>query len=130
MNRKEEQLAASMRRILGELIGRGLSDPRIKGMVSITELQLVAKGRVANVHISVLPQSEGPLSVKGLQNAAKHLRGKVGAALGLRVCPKLKFVLDGSLKSEADILGAIREAVESDTELPPISADSGDEQER
>ena len=130
MNRKNEQLAASIRRVLGELIGRGLSDPRIKGLVSITEVQLVAKGRVADVHISVLPATEEALSLKGLRHAAIHLRGKVGDVLGLRVCPELKFVLDSSLKTQADILGAIREAVEDSPESSSFTAENGDQQER
>ena len=115
MNRKEEQLASSIRRVLGDLISRGLSDPRIRGMVSITEVRLVARGRVAEVGVSVLPAENGPMSLRGLSHAAAHLRKKVGQTLRLRLCPEIRFVLDESLKTQADVLGAIQDAVASDS---------------
>ncbi len=128
MNRKTEQLASSLRRVLGELIGRGLSDPRIQGLVSVTGVQLVAKGRTAEVGVSVLPAEHGPLALQGLNSAAAHLRSKVGDVLRLRVCPEIRFVLDDSLKNQADVLGAIREAVGAEEVPDPVQ--ESDEQEQ
>ena len=127
MNRKEEQLASSIRRVLGDLISRGLSDPRIRGMVSITEVRLMDRGRVAEVWVSVLPAEDGPVSLRGLNHAAAHLRKKVGQTLRLRLCPEIRFVLDESLKTQADVLGAIQDAVASDARNTETR--TGDQQE-
>jgi ribosome-binding factor A len=111
MSHRREQLESSLQRALGELIAVGLHDPRIRGLVSVTGVEVSPDNHYATVGISVLPASAQALSIEGLNAAAGHLRAQLGGKLEIRTVPQLRFHADPSLKKQAAILGAIRQAV-------------------
>ena len=96
-------MAAQIRRSLQLLLAKGLNDPRIRGLVSITGVDLSPDHTNARVLVSVLPGEHGPLAVAGLRHAAGRLHGQVGRALRLRRVPRLDFELDDSLKKQPTI---------------------------
>ena len=53
-------------------------------------------------------------TIQGLRHAARHIQSLVGKELRSRAIPHLSFSLDESLKKQAGVLSAIREAVEED----------------
>jgi ribosome-binding factor A len=122
---RREQLASSLQRALGELIAEGLADPRIRGLISVTGVDLSPDNQYADVRISVLPESGQALTVQGLQSAAGHLRAEIGRKLRIRNMPRLRFEADASLKKQAQVLNAIRKAVGDEAPAPP--SDSGEE---
>ncbi len=98
---RHAHVAAQIRRSLQLLLAKGLNDPRIRGLVSITGVDLSPDHTNARVLVSVLPGEHGPLAVAGLRHAAGRLHGQVGRALRLRRVPRLDFELDDSLKKQA-----------------------------
>ena len=125
MSHRREQLASSLQRALGELIAEGLGDPRVRGLVSVTGVDVSADMHYADVHVSVLPESGQQLAVQGLQSAAGHLRAEVGRKLLIRSVPQLRFLADLSLKKQAKILDAIRHVV--DPQSAPSTDATGEE---
>ncbi|MSR69491.1 MAG: 30S ribosome-binding factor RbfA [Phycisphaerales bacterium] len=87
------QVASVLQRALQERIVRGLSDPRLQGMVSIQEVLMSPDLLSARVKVSVLPADRGPLSVAALRNAVGFLRSSLRESTSLRRVPELKFEL-------------------------------------
>lgn len=86
-----------IQRELSDLI-RGLKDPRVQTMLSITRVDTTSDLRYAKVHISVLEESRENEAMKGLRSAGGWLRRELGQKLQLRYTPELVFELDNSLK--------------------------------
>lgn len=118
MSHRREQLASALQRTIGELITHGLHDPRVRGLISVTGVELSPDNREAQVRVSVLPATAEPLAVQGLAAAAGHLRAQVGKKLRTRSVPHLRFVADPSLKKQAEILDAIRKVVPQEESTP------------
>ena len=86
-----------IQRELSDLI-RGLKDPRVQTMLSITRVDTTSDLRYAKVHISVLEESRENEAMKCLRSAGGWLRRELGQKLQLRYTPELVFELDDSLK--------------------------------
>jgi ribosome-binding factor A len=115
-----------VQRIVQTEIQRGLSDPRLRGLVTVLGVDVSPDLEDASVRVSVLPAELGPLSVQALQHAAAHLRRTVLKESRVRHAPRLRFVLDDSLKRAAELDAAMREAAEAAaTEQDP--ADGGED---
>src|SRR6188508_1792500 len=95
------QVASVIRRVVQDRLIRGLHDPRVRGLVSVTEVQVTEDLAEAIIRISVLPVENAPLSLKGLRSAAGHLRSELAQAMSSRRAPRLRFELDDSLKRAA-----------------------------
>ena len=112
MSRRKEQLESSLRKALGVVLSSGLADPRIRGLITVTGVRVSDDRKRAVIGISVLPEEQGELTVHGLKAARVHIQTEVSGKLRARSLPEFVFQLDGSLKKQAEVLGAIREAGE------------------
>ena len=77
MSHRREQLESSLQKTIAHVISVGLADPRIRGMISVTRVEVIEDGRTAKVHISVLPEHHVSRSMHGLQSSANHIREEV-----------------------------------------------------
>lgn len=109
MNHQREQLESSLQKMVAKVIQAGLADPRIRGMISVTKVQIADEGRTAIVSVSVMPGQHESRSIHGLQSSAKHIRIEVGKLLRIRTMPNLRFELDRSLKKQAEIYATLQE---------------------
>lgn len=104
MSHKPEQLAHEVQHAVQQLLARGLNDPRISGLITITKARVQADLKRAELFVSIFPAERQDLTMHGLKSAAKHLRRQVGDMVRTRSIPELVFVLDESLKKEAAVL--------------------------
>jgi len=107
---RQGHLEARVRRALQMLLAKGLNDPRVRGLVSVTEVDLAPDQSHAIVRVSVLPAEAGPLTVAGLRHAAPRLASEVGAVVRSRRLPGLDFRLDERLKNQASFDAALSSA--------------------
>lgn len=118
MSRRNEQFTAELTRAIQETLVRGLQDPRISGLITVTGVKVTEDLRDATVSVSVLPEQKQELTVRGLQEAASHIRHQVGEIINARRLPTLNFRLDTSLKKEAAVIRALARAAEERGALP------------
>lgn len=102
------QVAGEVRRALQAELARGLNDPRVQGMVSITEVVLTPDLTEARVRVSVLPEDRASLTLSGLRAAAGFLRRRVMDETRIGRVPRIEFELDARLKREAALDAALR----------------------
>ncbi|MEE8154420.1 MAG: 30S ribosome-binding factor RbfA [Phycisphaerales bacterium] len=109
MTRRTDQVASLIRRAVQSQLSRGLNDPRVRGMVSVTRVTVAADLSEAIILVSVMPVEHAQLTLRGLQHAAAHIRGELGRTARLRRQPRLTFKLDDSMRHAAEAMAAIME---------------------
>lgn len=90
------------------MIMRDLKDERIKGIVSVTEVECTADCRSARVYISVFGSEEeqsGTIAV--LNEQVGYIRGELCRRLQMRFAPELSIKLDDSLERGAKVSALI-----------------------
>lgn len=119
MPRRPDQVASLIQRAVQAVLGRGLGDPRIRGLVSVTKVRVDQALTQAEVFVSVLPGEHGELTLKGLQHAAPRFQAAVGEAARLRRVPRIRFHLDESIKKQAEFDAALADARQDDATEEP-----------
>lgn len=125
---KREHLASALQRAVQQVIARGLADPRVSGLISITEVRVTPDNRLAVCRVSVMPHDREALTLQGLRHSAAHIRRKAGDLIEVRSMPEIVFELDESLKKQAETLVAIskiREERERTESAPGAEASPG-----
>ncbi len=102
------QVAGEVRRALQAELARGLNDPRVQGMVSVTGVEISPDGSVARVSLSVLPAGRASLTLSGVRAAKGFLRRRVMDETRIPRVPRLEFELDDSIKRQAALDDALR----------------------
>ncbi len=105
------RVAHEFQREIGELLARGLKDPRITGFVTVTGAKMSPDLKEATVYVSVhAGEAERARTMEGLQAAATFLQREVARLIGLRHTPHLRFVYDESIERGDRIDRLLREA--------------------
>ncbi len=102
------QLASYIRREVQLMLSAGLSDPRVQGMISITEVLMTPDLLEARISVSVMPQDRERLTLSGLRSAAGHLRLRLLHEGRLGRIPQLVFEVDDRLKKGAALEAVLR----------------------
>src|SRR5690554_1426365 len=106
MVQHQEQVASVLQRAVQTVLTRGLNDPRIRGLITVTSVKVAPDMVNATVNVSIHPQEVAKTTMKGLQAAAKHIRTEMARHVEMRRVPDLAFKLDESLKKQAAVLAA------------------------
>ena len=130
-NHKVEQVASAIQRGVQEVIARGLQDPRISGLITVTEVRVTQDFTQAIISVSVLPEDREALVHHGLEAAKNFIRREVGEKVRMRQVPQLVFKIDHSLKKQAAVLKDInRAAAEIRPEAPAEPGEGTKEQQQ
>jgi len=116
MSVHKEKTVSVLSRAIQSVLSRGLNDPRVRGMMTVTDVKVSDDMANATVMVSVFPEEAAELTVHGLCHAAQHIRTEVGNSVRIRRMPHLTFKVDRRLKRESSVLSAINEAVRADEE--------------
>ena len=108
MSQRREKFVSALRSVVANLIRTELSDPRIRGLVTVTRVEISPDLRFARVYVSVLgDEGEQRSSLAGLRHGAGHLQSLLKKHLEFRSCPKLDFRLDEELKESLATMALI-----------------------
>ncbi|GEM_PF-873619 len=110
---RPKQVASLLSRIIQERISRGFADPRIRGLVSVTNVDLADNLLIITVSISVMPDKYGVRVIAGLKSATGLFKKAIKDETVLRRVPEIRFKLDESIKSDAALDAAIRDGIGS-----------------
>lgn len=103
---RQGRLGEEIRKIISDLLIRGLKDPRLSAMISITAVEVTSDGSYATVFLSVLGMdSDEEKAAKQQQDALDALNGakgfirkEIGRQIKLRHVPELIFKIDKSME--------------------------------
>lgn len=117
------QVASVIGRAVQMEIQRGISDPRVRGMVTVLGTDVTPDLEDATVRVTVLPGEYGPLTVQALNHAAPHFRKALFEETSMRRVPRVRFTLDDTLKKAAAVDLAIRHAATEEPGEPGKDCD-------
>ena len=104
------RLNEQIREELSELLHREMRDPRLSGLISITDVETTADLAASLVYVSVLGSDDDAEEVlRALRHAAGYLRRELGERVRVRRLPTLDFRLDPSIARGARIMQLLRE---------------------
>lgn len=116
-SRRQKQINQTIRRELSDLLARQVGDPRIDGIISITEVDISADLKQAKVYISVMGDEQQKAEVfEGLDSASDFLRHELGSRIRIRYIPRLIFKRDDTLEKAEHLLQLINQSA---SENPP-----------
>ena len=119
--RRIERVNGVLREEISSLMSSQVNDPRLKGLITITQVRTASDLRTARVYVSVMgKESVRQEALAGIQSSATFLRRELRGRVSLRYIPFLKFVLDDAMM-EADRLMRIID----DLPLPDASESDG-----
>ena len=110
MSRRQQRLNEQFREEISDLLLRQLKDPRLAGIVSITQVSISPDMKRASVFISVLGDEEQKQTVlKGMVAASGFIRRELGHRLDIRYIPEIECRLDETIEKGAHILDLIKQ---------------------
>ncbi|MDD5066903.1 MAG: 30S ribosome-binding factor RbfA [bacterium] len=106
MKYRLERINELMRRELSDLIMKEVKDPRIKGLVSITQVKVDQDLKNAKIYVSIygVSKKEKEKVLAGLVSSSKFLHFKLSENIRLKIIPTLNFILDESIEKAFRII--------------------------
>jgi ribosome-binding factor A len=110
---RARKVESQIREIVGEEVAT-LSDPRIRGLVTVTGVRVSPDLANATVFYSVLSGERAEEAQEGLQSAAGRIQAALGAQTRLKRTPRLRFEPDPVVERAKRIESALREVRSDD----------------
>lgn len=105
------RVAHEFQRELSSVLARGLKDPRVTGLVTVTGAKMSPDLKEVVAYVSILGEEKVVAeTLVGLKAAAGYLQREVARAVKLRYTPHLRFVFDESVGRGDRIDRLLREA--------------------
>lgn len=109
---RSRRIAEQIQRELAELLRLELKDPRVSGLVTITEVEVSHDQSHAKVFFTLLGDARKiDETTEGLRRAAGFLRSQLAQRMKLRTVPQLDFRYDASVERGVRLTRLIDEAV-------------------
>jgi len=98
VSRRTERVQSLIRHELGQILQQEIKDPRITGLVSVTNVEVIPDLRRARIYVSVYGEREAQDgALLALNSAKSFLRHELGHRMNLRYSPELDVHLDHSM---------------------------------
>ena len=109
---RTRKVESQLKEIVGEEVAT-LSDPRIRGLVTVTGVRVSPDLSTATVFYSVLSHEDLEGAREGLQSAAGRVQASVGAQTRLKRTPRLRFEPDPVVENVDRIEAALKDIRET-----------------
>ena len=94
---RHERVAEEILHELGTMVAGELKDPRIAGLVTVTEVRVTPDLKHARVFVSVMgDETEQKSTITGLTAAVGYIRHELTERIQFRRAPEIHFILDHS----------------------------------
>ena len=108
MSLRNERVRKTLMKEISDILLREIKDPKISGLVSITDIEVSHDNSYAKVFYSILSSEDKKQDIiNAIEKNTSKIRYEVGKRIRLRLTPELKFILDESLERGARITDLI-----------------------
>jgi ribosome-binding factor A len=115
MRIRPERVAEMIKRETADILENQVRDPRVSGMVSVTDVEVTPDLSFARIYVSVLASTTPVDAVlQALQSAAPFVRRRLAPRLELREMPEIRFIRDDSLERGARVDELLRRIAEGE----------------
>ena len=103
---RQGRLGGEIQKIISSMLMNGIKDPRLSGMISITDVDVTGDGSYAKCLVTVLDTSQEEEKktekeqevLDGLKSAKGLFKREIGKQMKIRHIPELLFEIDRSLE--------------------------------
>lgn len=114
---RSDRIAEEIKKATSEIIAHDLKDPRIKGLISVTDVDVTKDLRNAKIYVSIYgDESVKQESFEGLKSAEQFVRWEIGQKVVMKYLPEITFVLDESIEKGFRIFKLLEEVKKQDEE--------------
>ena len=99
MNRVDEQLKEE----ISKIISQELSDPKLTGMISVSNVKTTPDLRYARVFVTMIGCKSQKENLAILKKSSGYIRTLIAKRVNLRITPELVFEFDESIEYGAKI---------------------------
>lgn len=108
MHSRADKIRKALMREVSDIIQREVKDPRISGVVSVTDVEVSSDYKYAKVYISVYGSDEQrEQTMEALEESSGRVRSAVGKRIRMRNTPEIEFRRDDSLERGSRITSLI-----------------------
>lgn len=109
MSLRNERVRKTLMKEIADIIQKDIRDPRIAGVISITDIELSHDNSFAKVYFSVFTTNDDAKeqTIKALEDNVSKIRYEVGKRIRLRLTPELRFIPDDSLERGTKVMDLI-----------------------
>ena len=101
---RSDRIAEEIKKELSDIIRHDMNDPRVKGLVSVTHVEVSRDISTASIFLSSLgDDGEQAEMLKAVKQATGFIRRELARRLKLRAMPELVFRADISIRTGARI---------------------------
>lgn len=112
MKRRTLQVASTLEKAVAEVLARGLSDPRARGLITVIGVEVTDDFSLAKISVTIMPEEHEQITMHALTAAAGYIRREAMKHIHLREMPHLTFYLDTGLKNQARVFELLNKAAE------------------
>jgi ribosome-binding factor A len=122
--RRIQRIQSRLRQDIANLFLTELKDPRLKGIISITEVKVSKDLSHARVLYSVLgSDADRRTAARFIEDARGFIQKTVAEGLEIRTSPHLDFVYDDAIEKGTKVSKLIDQAIAADTRGDPSTGD-------
>ena len=108
MSLRNERVRKTLMKEISDILLREIKDPKISGLISITDVEVSHDNSYAKVFYSILSSDDKKQDIiSAIEKNTPKIRYEIGKRIRLRLTPELKFILDESLERGARITDLI-----------------------
>lgn len=105
---RSERVRKALIREVSTLLQRNIKDPRISGIVSVTDVELSSDCRHAKIFVSIFGEKEEQdKTMKALESSTGYIRTEISKRLEMRFSPEIVFKMDDSLERGSRVSGIL-----------------------
>lgn len=115
---RRKKIGEEIKKVVGNALIKGIKDPRVSKLSSVTHVEVTADFRYATIYVSVFdPKHDMELHLKGLNSAKGFIRKEIGKHVKLHYTPEPIFKADRSVEQGMHI-DAIIDTLNKGDETP------------
>jgi ribosome-binding factor A len=139
ISRRINRISKVIQTVVSGVIQNHISDPRIRGLISVTRVETSADLGHARIFLRVagVDEKQQQLSLEGIRHAGGFIRSRLAHELVTRTCPTLTFAIDDLLQKELDfhrLIDKVSRELHREEELPgqtePMAFSGPDDEEQ
>jgi len=99
MNSRGERIRKALIKELSDIIQHKVKDPRIKGIISVIDVELSPDNKYAKAYVSIFGADEAKSEVmEAIEDSTSFIRGEISRRIRMRFTPEIRFFLDESIE--------------------------------
>lgn len=127
---RNRRVSEEIRKVVSDLLLRGLKDPRISKFTSVTDVQTTRDLRYSYIYISVYdPNANRQETVEALNRAKGYIRNEIGKNIDLRYTPEPIFKEDDSVDNAMHIQEILDKVVPHDEDDYEVEYETEEDEE-